>query len=91
MVETLTGVLSNANFATKIRKWRLDGSSGKEANLGQLFVAVDPNCFAPGFEERMDEMNGILRNLPPVKRMLRLYKFHVGFSSKKYLMIFLGQ
>lgn len=37
------------------------------ANLGQVFIAVDPNCFAPGFENQMSEMNGILRNLPPVR------------------------
>lgn len=66
MVETLTGILSGAHFATQVRKWSLDGSNSAEANLGQVFIAVDPNCFAPGFEDRMTELNGILRNLPPV-------------------------
>ncbi|XP_031616900.1 uncharacterized protein LOC116336867 isoform X2 [Contarinia nasturtii] len=65
MVEVMTGILSNANFSTKIRKWTLDGS-GSEANLGQVFIAVNPDCFAPGFTDRMTEMNGILRNVQPV-------------------------
>lgn len=68
MVEILSGILSNANFATKVRKWTLDGSSEGEANLGQVFIAIDPNCFAPGFEDRVTELNDILRNLPPVSR-----------------------
>lgn len=53
MVETLTGILSNANFSQHVRKWSLDGSSHDKANLGQVFIAVDPNCFAPDFEDRM--------------------------------------
>lgn len=53
MVEILTGISSNANFATHVRKWALDGSCNEEANLGQVFIAVDPNCFAPGFTDRM--------------------------------------
>lgn len=67
MVEVLTAILSNANFATNVRKWATDGSNDEAANLGQVFIAVDPNCFAPGFENQMSEMNGILRNLPPVR------------------------
>ncbi|XP_055295358.1 uncharacterized oxidoreductase YjmC isoform X2 [Sitodiplosis mosellana] len=65
VVDVLTGVSSGASFATNVRRWTLDGSSHEEANLGQVFIAVDPNCFAPGFETRMTEFNGILRNLPP--------------------------
>ena len=68
LVEILTGISSGASFATKVRRWALDGSNNEEANLGQVYIAVDPNCFAPGFETRMTELNGILRNLPPVRR-----------------------
>lgn len=67
MVEVLTGISANANFATKVRKWTLDGSNAEEANLGQVFIAVDPDCFAPNFEDRVSELNSILRNLPPVR------------------------
>lgn len=69
LVEILTGISSGASFATKVRRWALDGSSNEEANLGQVYIAVDPNCFAPGFETRMTDLNGILRNLPPVRRV----------------------
>lgn len=65
MVETLCGVLAGSNFSTHVRKWTHAGSN-TEANLGQVFIAVDPNCFAPGFTDRMSEMNGILRNMPRV-------------------------
>lgn len=69
MVETLTGILSGAHYASNVRKWSLDGSNHEEADLGQVFIAVDPNCFAPGFEDRMTDLNGILRNLPPVRQL----------------------
>lgn len=72
MVDILTGVLSGAHYSTKVRKWTLDGSKDGPPNLGQVFIAVDPNCFAPGFEDRMSDMNGILRNLPPVSINLEL-------------------
>lgn len=77
IVEVLTGISAAANFATKIRKWSLDGSSSAEANLGQVFIAVDPKCFAPDFEGRLTELNDILRNLPTVTSAV----FHL-FSYK---------
>ena len=65
MVEVLTGILSGSNYASNIRKWTLDGADAA-ANLGQVFIAIDTKCFAPDFEDRMTDLNGILRNLPPV-------------------------
>lgn len=67
MVDILTGVMSGSNFATRLKQWSLTRPVEGAANLGQVFIAVDPNCFAPHFEERMSEFNGILRNLPPVR------------------------
>ncbi|KIH51327.1 hypothetical protein ANCDUO_18588 [Ancylostoma duodenale] len=32
---------------------------------GQCFIAVDPEAFAPGFYERMQELINTLRSLPP--------------------------
>lgn len=66
MVEILTGISSGAHYASYVRKWSLNGSTDG-ANLGQVFIAIDPNCFAPGFQDRMTDMNDILRNLPPVR------------------------
>ncbi|KAG4077515.1 hypothetical protein HA402_002942 [Bradysia odoriphaga] len=62
MVETMCGISAGSNFSTKIRKWAHSGNT-TEANLGQVFIAVDPNCFAPGFTDRMTEMNDICRNM----------------------------
>lgn len=66
LVETLCGISAGAKYASNVRKWTLEGAAGEEANLGQVFIAVDPECFAPGFTDRMTDFNGILRNLPPV-------------------------
>ncbi|XP_052896284.1 uncharacterized oxidoreductase YjmC isoform X1 [Anopheles moucheti] len=63
MVEVFCGILSGANYATKIRKWTHAGADS-EADLGQCFVAINPACFAPGFEGRLSDMNSILRNMP---------------------------
>lgn len=65
MAEILCGVLADANFSTKVRKWTLDGGDSP-ADLGQVFIAIDPNVFAPGFTDRVTEQNSILRNLPAV-------------------------
>lgn len=65
MIEVLCGILSGSLFGTKIRKWTHAGADS-EADLGQFFIAIDPNCFAPGFTGRMSELNNILRNLTPV-------------------------
>lgn len=65
MVDILCGVLAGSLFSNKVRKWTHVGSDA-EANLGQFFIAIDPNCFAPGFKDRQSEMNEILRNLTPV-------------------------
>ncbi|XP_017096034.2 uncharacterized oxidoreductase YjmC isoform X1 [Drosophila bipectinata] len=64
MVDVLSGVMSGANYSTKVRKWTHAGAD-TAADLGQVFIAVDPNCFAPGFEERMTDFNGRLRNTTP--------------------------
>lgn len=65
MVEVFCGVLAGANYATKIRKWTHAGADS-EADLGQCFVAINPACFAPGFEGRLSDLTGILRNMPMV-------------------------
>lgn len=69
MVDILCGVLAGAKFSNNVRKWTHVGSD-EEANLGQFFIAIDPNCFAPGFTDRQSEMNEILRSLTPVSKLL---------------------
>lgn len=63
MVELFCGIMAGSNYATKVRKWTHAGSD-TEADLGQCFVAINPACFAPGFEGRMSDLNSILRNMP---------------------------
>lgn len=63
MVEILCGVSAGSHFASNVPKWALNDAP-RDANLGQVFIAVDPNCFAPGFRDRMTEMNQTLRDWP---------------------------
>ncbi|XP_058838917.1 uncharacterized oxidoreductase YjmC isoform X2 [Topomyia yanbarensis] len=63
MVEVFCGIMAGSNYATKVRKWTHAGADS-EADLGQCFVAINPACFAPGFETRMSDLNSILRNMP---------------------------
>lgn len=65
MVEIFCSVMSGSAMSPNLRKWSLDNLD-YEANLGQVFIAVDPKCFAPGFEGRMSELNQTLRTLPSV-------------------------
>ncbi|XP_065167226.1 uncharacterized oxidoreductase YjmC-like [Atheta coriaria] len=58
LVEIFCGVLGGANFGRNIRKW---GSQDSLANLGHCFVAVNPECFAPGFTGRMEELIDMMR------------------------------
>ncbi|XP_023303266.2 uncharacterized oxidoreductase YjmC-like [Lucilia cuprina] len=64
LVDILSGVMAGASYSTKLRKWT-DVDPNSTADLGQVFIAVDPNCFAPDFEERMTDFNGRLRSCEP--------------------------
>ncbi|EPB66794.1 malate/L-lactate dehydrogenase [Ancylostoma ceylanicum] len=68
MVEIFCGILSGAHWGPHIRKWM---SATTEADLGQCFIAVDPEAFAPGFHERMQEFINTMRNLPAVRADFR--------------------
>lgn len=73
LVEVLCGISSGAHYGTHVRKWSLAGEKDTEANMGQVFIAVDPKCFAPGFTDRMSDLNDTLRHLPPVSREKRKF------------------
>ncbi|XP_005099922.1 uncharacterized oxidoreductase YjmC [Aplysia californica] len=62
MVEIFCGILAGADFGPNIRRWK---TTEREANLGQCFVAIDPSAFAPGFSDRLSQLNDSLRNLEP--------------------------
>lgn len=61
LVEVLCGILGGSAYGPNIHRWA-DGN--RVANLGHCFVAVDPSCFAPGFEDRLEDLMCQLRNLP---------------------------
>ncbi|ALC44997.1 CG10512 [Drosophila busckii] len=64
MVDILSGVMAGANYSTKVRKWTHAGADSA-ADLGQVFIAVDPNCFSPDFAEHMSDFNTRLRSSEP--------------------------
>uniref|UniRef100_A0A914E2R3 Malate dehydrogenase n=1 Tax=Acrobeloides nanus TaxID=290746 RepID=A0A914E2R3_9BILA len=62
MVEIMCGVMGGAAFGTNIRQWHKDPDV---ANLGQCFIAVDPECFADGFAHRLQQFIDQTRGLKP--------------------------
>lgn len=63
MVEIFCGILGDACWGPNVRKWM---DHGREANLGQCFIALDPDAFAPGFPERMTQFAHTMRSATPV-------------------------
>nr|XP_004563910.1 uncharacterized protein LOC101476659 [Maylandia zebra] len=62
MVEVFCGILAGAQYSKYIRSWKV---TDRVANLGQCFVAINPENFAPGFSDRMSDLLSIHRNLNP--------------------------
>ncbi|XP_053741972.1 uncharacterized oxidoreductase YjmC-like [Synchiropus splendidus] len=62
MVETFCGILAGAQYSKHIRTWKV---TDKVANLGQCFVAINPDNFAPGFCDRMSDLMAIQREMEP--------------------------
>ncbi|XP_075981473.1 putative oxidoreductase YjmC isoform X2 [Anticarsia gemmatalis] len=65
MVELFTGILSGAKYGHHVRQWSHDAEGGP-ADLGHCFVAVDPECFAPGFGDRLADCIQHWRELEPL-------------------------
>ncbi|XP_008195569.2 uncharacterized oxidoreductase YjmC [Tribolium castaneum] len=62
LVEIFSGMLGGSAYGPNIRKW---GDSSKKADLGQCFIAIDPECFAPGFQGRLGDLLCTLRSMQP--------------------------
>lgn len=62
MVEVLCGIMGGSAYGGNIRQWKTTETS---ADLGQCFVAIDPSCFAPGFNDRLQDFMDTTRNLTP--------------------------
>ena len=54
MIDLLCGILPGAKSGPNVRKWT---NHDEPANVGQFFVALDPDCFAPGMSERLQVNN----------------------------------
>jgi len=63
LVEIFCGILAGSNYGPNIRNWL---NTRTKANLGQCFIAVDPGCFAPGFESRLSDLMSHFRHMEPV-------------------------
>lgn len=63
MVDILCGVLSGAHYGTHIRSWL---NVKDPADLGQCFIAINPAAFAPGFNNRMQDLMDLARGQEPV-------------------------
>ncbi|KAK3603644.1 hypothetical protein CHS0354_017361 [Potamilus streckersoni] len=64
MVELFCGILSGAHYGPNIRTWK---DTHQKADLGQCYVAIDPNAFEPGFADRLSDLMNICRNLEPAE------------------------
>ena len=62
MVEVLCGVLSGGEFGPNIRQWK---DKTKIANLGQCFMAINPEAFGSGSKDRLSTLLKQLRSTPP--------------------------
>ncbi|XP_034031894.1 uncharacterized oxidoreductase YjmC-like isoform X2 [Thalassophryne amazonica] len=62
MVEVFCGILAGAKYSKNIRTWKV---TDKVADLGQCFVAINPENFADGFNDRMSDLMSIQRQLDP--------------------------
>ncbi|KAL1493813.1 hypothetical protein ABEB36_009499 [Hypothenemus hampei] len=71
LVEIFCGILSGSCYGPHIRRW---GSSHEIANLGQAFMAINPKVFAPGFEDRLQDLITYLREMEPVKMLYAIDK-----------------
>ncbi|KAG5839084.1 hypothetical protein ANANG_G00201180 [Anguilla anguilla] len=64
MVEVFCGILAGAQYSRHVRTWKV---TDKVADLGQCFVAINPENFAAGFNDRMSDLLTLHRNLEPAE------------------------
>ncbi len=58
-----------SHFGPWIRSWKAGNS---EANLGQCFIAIDPNAFESDFDQRLQKLINYCRELTPSGELLFL-------------------
>ncbi|KAI6220186.1 hypothetical protein M3Y95_01058100 [Aphelenchoides besseyi] len=64
-IEVLSSILAGATYGKNVRTWR---ETSKVADLGQTFICIDPLCFAPNFNSRLQSYLDETRRLIPIDR-----------------------
>ncbi|XP_041674908.1 uncharacterized oxidoreductase YjmC [Drosophila eugracilis] len=67
MVDILCGVMTGARYANQIPRRGLYSTENAPADLGQVYVAIDPMRFCPSFEDRLGDFHRLLRQAMPSK------------------------
>ena len=62
MVELFTALLSGSARAPHVRNWK---QREQTANVGHCFIAIDPACFNPNFEDDLDSLASDARAQEP--------------------------
>ncbi|KAH8379857.1 hypothetical protein KR009_007665 [Drosophila setifemur] len=63
LIDLLCGVLSGAQYATHISH-----DQSEPANLGQVFLAINPDFFLPNFSERLDDFCSRIKDSQPADK-----------------------
>ncbi|XP_030566859.1 uncharacterized protein LOC115766918 [Drosophila novamexicana] len=66
MIDVLCGVMSGANYATRVPRWWSECQVGCNPNLGLVMLALDPCVFVPDFHERLDDFRRCIETSSPL-------------------------
>lgn len=61
LVDIFSGVLSGAAYGPNVKT----PDSPEPLNLGQCYIAINPACFVPNFQDRLSDFMNYIRNMPP--------------------------
>ncbi|XP_030758458.1 uncharacterized protein LOC115884109 isoform X2 [Sitophilus oryzae] len=61
LVDVMSGIFSGSNYGTNVPMF----GGVETSNLGQTFIAINPEVFAPGFQDRLSDLLGLVRNTEP--------------------------
>ena len=64
LVEIFCGILGGSLWGPNVRPWM---NTTDIANFGQCYIAIDPNCFAPDFPDRLQDLMNATRSQEPAE------------------------
>ncbi|SPP83977.1 ureidoglycolate dehydrogenase (NAD(+)) [Drosophila guanche] len=70
MVDIMCGVMTGARYATRLQQRGVYNADNAPANLGQVFIAIDPMRFCASFEDRLIDFHRLLRSATPCQKAL---------------------